>query len=93
MEVFDPEEIKAVEAIRAKKTEKKEQGKARLHVLEHAFRYEEWLQKNGMESSYSVFCDNYGYEVCPPPPFLSRRDFYDRIVSVLSMARGHEKAV
>lgn len=95
MEVTDPEEIKVIEAMRANKAEQAAKKKMMLHVLELAFLYERWLQANGMESSYSTFSDDYGYEPSLYEscllPFSTKRDIYDRIVSIRSMARGPDK--
>lgn len=90
MEVTDPEEIKAIEAIRAEKIAQAARKKMMLYILEHAFLYEKWLQENGMESSYSTFRDGYGYEYCPLES-VTAREVYDRVISVRSMARVPDK--
>ena len=33
-----------------------------LHVLDTANRYARWLVENGAGSSYSTFCDGFGYQ-------------------------------
>jgi len=34
----------------------------RDEVLKVAYKYNNWLKKNGRESTYSTFCDEFGYD-------------------------------
>lgn len=36
--------------------------RARLEILRVALDYERWLQENGAGSTYSTFCDDFGYD-------------------------------
>lgn len=35
---------------------------AKLEILRAAHEYEKWLQENGVGSTYSTFCDDFGYD-------------------------------
>jgi hypothetical protein len=60
MELTDSEAAH-IEEMRQKDQAEKEYRKTTLEILRTAYEYENWLQKNGYGSSYSTFCDDFGY--------------------------------
>jgi hypothetical protein len=54
-------EAELIEGMRQKDEEEKAYRKATLEILRTAYEYENWLQTNGYGSSYSTFCDDFGY--------------------------------
>lgn len=54
-------EAALIEEMRVKDAEDRKRKLHVLEVLRTAFEYENWLQKNGMGSTYSTFCDDFGY--------------------------------
>jgi hypothetical protein len=48
--------------IKAKKISERQEKASKLSVLKLAYEYEAWLQRNGVGSSYSTFCDEFGVE-------------------------------
>lgn len=55
------EEEKLLLDLRAQKEQIKANIAKRREILRVAYEYETWLQENGAGSTYSTFCDNFGY--------------------------------
>jgi hypothetical protein len=54
-------EAALIEEMRRKDREEKVYRKVTLEALQTAYEYERWLQMNGYGSSYSTFCDDFGF--------------------------------
>jgi hypothetical protein len=54
-------EVRVIEEIRQKDEQGRATRRTALEVLRTAFEYERWLQREGMGSTYSTFCDDFGY--------------------------------
>jgi len=63
METMDltPDEVQVVRKIREDAREKDAKPERIRYILHLASAYEEWLQDHGRRSSFSTFCDEYGY--------------------------------
>lgn len=55
------EEIRWIEERRAERQAAKKRQSEKLEILKTAYEYEKWLQENGEGSTYSTFCDGFGY--------------------------------
>lgn len=60
MELTDREK-KAVLGMRDKATRNEIEKQARLEILRAAYEFEKWLQTNSASSTFSTFCDDFGY--------------------------------
>lgn len=60
MELTDRER-KVVLGMRKKAAENEIEKQVRLEILRVAYEFEQWLQDNGAGSSFSTFCDDFGY--------------------------------
>jgi hypothetical protein len=57
-----------------------------LHYLKTAYEYKAWLQEHGAGSSYSTFCNEFGYQ--PPEDWpLSRNHIYNAVSGLIQKAR------
>lgn len=56
------EEIDLVLRHRTKQIERNRRRKNRIHFLDIAKKYEEWLQENNSGSSLSTFTDEFGFD-------------------------------
>lgn len=61
MELTESERLVILERRRAQKKAEEDREK-RPHLLETAFKYEKWLQENQAGSTFSTFCDEFGYD-------------------------------
>ncbi len=59
--ILSAEEIHLIEEDRAKREEIKKKKSERLEILKTAYEYEKWLQEHGAGSTFSTFCDDFGY--------------------------------
>lgn len=55
------EEIHWIEERRAEREAAAKRQAEKLKILKTAYQYEEWLQENEAGSTYSTFCDDFGY--------------------------------
>jgi len=55
------EEINLILEYREKQKKRARERKNRLHILDIAKKYEEWLQDNRMGSTFTVFIDGFGF--------------------------------
>lgn len=55
------EEINLILGHREKQKERARERKNRIHLLDIAKKYEEWLQDNNRGSSFSTFMDEFGF--------------------------------
>lgn len=63
LEIYvSPEEHAAIMEMRRKSDAIKEHSRLSMEILTTAHRYEQWLRDNGAGSSYSTFCNEFGYQ-------------------------------
>ena len=55
------EEARWIEERRAEREAAEKRQAEKLQILKTAYQYEQWLQENGAGSTYSTFCDDFGY--------------------------------
>ena len=55
------DEVDTIERIRAEREYAAKKRAETLYILRTAYEYEKWLQENEAGSSYSTFCDDFGY--------------------------------
>lgn len=60
MELTDQEK-QIIIAHRKKLEERELRKRYAVFCLETAYKYEKWLQENGFGSTYSTFCDDFGF--------------------------------
>lgn len=56
-----------------------------LHVVATAYNYASWLINNGAGSTYSTFCDDFGYQAQPGE---DRPTLYKKIEAIFDLAYG-----
>ena len=83
---LEDDEIDVVEEYRAKREAQKKQSNLQFEILEQAYEYEKWLRENGAGSSYSTFCDQYGY------PAMENRKFIYECVEAIRRAAWMQAA-
>lgn len=54
------------------------------HLLDVSARYLSWLIENGAGSTYSTFCNDFGYE---PVDGEDRSVLYEKVLNVISFAK------
>jgi hypothetical protein len=59
--VLTENEAKLIREMREKDKQEQQHRKVILEVLLTAYEYERWLRKEGSESTYSTFCDDFGF--------------------------------
>ena len=60
MKITDTE-AKLIDAYRAENERLKNALELRLEILRVSYEYEKWLRENKAGSTYSTFCDDFGY--------------------------------
>ena len=78
---LEEEELDVVKEYRAKRDAQKRQKNLQFEILEQAYEYEKWLRENGAGSSFSTFCDDYGY-----PSSENRKFIYDAVEEIRRQA-------
>lgn len=78
---LEEEELDVVKEYRAKRDAQKRQKNLQFEILEQAYEYEKWLRENGAGSSFSTFCDDYGY-----PSLENRKFIYDAVEEIRRQA-------
>lgn len=76
-----PEERQLVLDRRAMIDEKNRRAAMRLEIIKTAYEFEKWLQENGAGSTYSTFCDDFGYTGD------NRQDIYPYVSDILNLVR------
>lgn len=71
-------------ARRAQEAEDTARAHYRLHVLDVAHRFATWKAENGAGSSFTTFCDDFGYEA---PDGVDRQRLYNYVLDVIRFAR------
>lgn len=80
-----PEEAAAVDAIRARRAAEEAQQFMAQHLLDTAASYHRWLRAEGYGSTFSAFCDDYGYQ--PYNREMSLKPIYDAVMRLFAAAR------
>lgn len=82
---LNAEEAAAVDAIRAHRAAEEAQQFMAQHLLDTAASYHRWLRPEGYGSTFSAFCDDYGYQ--PYNREMSRKPIYDAVMRLFAAAR------
>lgn len=60
-----PEELMVIQARRAEATRVETYHRRTQTILRNALAYDEWLRAHGAGSSYTTFCDEFGFDEGP----------------------------
>lgn len=77
------EEAEIIQAHRRQRLEAKKQQS--VHLLRVAADYARWLQEEGAGSTYSTFCDDFGYEAVEGE---DRPQLYSQVTGLVACAYG-----
>jgi len=82
------EEYAALTAMREERADRIRQQA--LHLMGVAARYQQWLIENGAGSTYSTFCDDFGYQ---GQPNEDRPRLYDAVMALINTSAARTEQV
>jgi len=78
---LEDDELDIVKEYREKRKAQERQSRLQIEILQTAYEYERWLRENGAGSSFSTFCDDYGY-----PAFENRKNIFEAVEEIRKQA-------
>lgn len=77
---LSPDEVAIIEKHRALSIKIEKHKELSREILKVAYEYLKWLQDNGSFTSYSIFCNDFGYEG------EYRSSIYETVTNLIRMA-------
>jgi hypothetical protein len=92
--VSDPEEVRLIMNHRAELAREKNIIALRQEMLKVALAYCVWLDENRAGSTYSTFCNDFGYQLPEelPVPWLQRNTVLGAVEQLLAVATAKAEA-
>lgn len=87
LDELSPDELAVVEKYRAQRDKERKHKELSREILKVAYEYLMWLQANGVWTSYSTFCNEFGYEG------EYRRHIYETVTSLVGIATETSSAI